>query len=148
MLRLNLGAGAHQLDGFVNLTPPAWRFQEGLGRYEDGSVDGITISHALMYLPLADWPALFTEIARVLKPGGVVRVTEDATDDRASERFGGWHDAVTLTSAKLVAKHLRAAGLRVPRLKDPLDTRFADGSLVQQWHGSPPKVFHVEGVKP
>ena len=148
LVKLNLGAGAHPLDGFVNRGPEndGWRFEDGLPEYEDGTVDGITISHSLMYLPLDFWPAVFAEIARVLRPGGVLRVTEDTTDDRRSERYGGAPDAVTLTSADLVILHATAAGLRADRVK-PDESWFADLSLVQRWHGEPPKVFHVEALK-
>ena len=147
MTRLNLACGPHELEGFDNLNPPAWRFEEGLG-YPDGSVEGISVSHGTMYVALTDWPYVFSEFARVLEPGGIVRITEDATDDPESERFGGWHDAVTLTSKKLVAKHLRAAGLTVVRGIDADSTAFTDRSLIQAWHGPEPKVFHVEGRKP
>jgi len=143
--RLNLACGPHRIDGFDNLDLPDWRFQDGLGSYPDGSVEGITESHGLMYLPLEDWPALFAEFARVLAPGGVVRITEDATDDKRSSRFGGWEDAVTLTSAALVCIHLEAAGLRWKHAEK--FTWFKDESLMQAWHGRYPKVFFIEGIK-
>lgn len=153
MLKLNLGAGHHPLAGFVNLDPDyeadgRWSFEDGLRGHADESVDAITISHALMFLRIQAWPEAFAEFARVLKPGGVLRITEDSTDDRASERYGGHHDAVTLTSLALVSTHLRLAGLEVCYLDRPSETNFRDGSLVQEHHGKPPKVFHVEGVKP
>ncbi len=152
MLKLNLGSGDATLDGFVNLTPPAWRFQDGLGDYADGTVDGITISHALYLVPLYEWPKVFAEFARVLKPGGVVRITEDATDDPNSERYGGFRDAVTLTSRSLVRMQLGIAGLTTAALSDPDqefdNSSFVDRSLIQQLHGRPPKVFAAEGVKP
>lgn len=142
-MKLNLGCGPRRLDGFVNLDlKDGWSFQDGLGDFDDATVDGITVSHALMYVPIADWPVVFAECARVLKPGGVMRVTEDATDDRRSDRFGGWRDAVTLTSRSLVKTHMEIAGLEVSRKRKP-----TDGSLVQAWHGVPPKVFAVEGLK-
>jgi len=147
MIRLNLACGPHLLDGFVNLNPPGWRFEEGLN-YADGTVAAITESHGLMYVALEDWPYVFEEFSRVLEPGGIVRITEDATDDPESERCGGWHDAVTLTSRKLVGKHLRSAGLTVVRGIDADTTAFTDRSLIQTWHGAEPKVFHVEGRKP
>lgn len=148
-LRLNLGSGAHPLDGFENLDAEnGWRFEDGLADYADGTVEAITISHALYLLPLADWPAAFAEFARVLEPGGVLRVTEDATDDRRSERYGGFHDAVTMTSAELVVTHMEVAGFKRVAKVAPWWTGYRDDSLVQQHHGKPPKVFHVEGVKP
>lgn len=147
MTRLNLAAGPYHLNGFVNLDLPEWRFEDGLGDYADDSVDAVTESHGLMYLPLAAWPAAFAEFARILRPSGIVRITEDATDDPESERFGGWEDAVTLTSAKLVRKHLRAAGL-IANSRAGDETGFPDLTLCQAWHGAPPKVFFIEGRKP
>ena len=147
MTRLNLGCGPHHLDGFDNLdAETGWRFEDGLMGYAD--VEGITVSHSLMYVPIGLWPEVFSEFARVLEPGGIIRITEDATDDPESERFGGWHDAITLTSRKLVGKHLRAAGLTVVRGIDADTTAFTDRSLIQAWHGLAPKCFWVEGRKP
>lgn len=146
-MKLNLASGAHPLDGFANLTPPDWHFQDGLNQYASESVEGITESHGLMFLPFNEWPALFTEIHRVLVPGGVVRITEDATDDPRSERYGGFAGAVALTTRGLVAKYIAEAGLRPAFVQHDLSC-FHDLSLVQSWHGKPPKVFHVEGVKP
>ena len=90
-MRLNLGCGEeHLISGFENLDARnGWRFEDGLP-YPDGSVEAITISHALYLVPLADWPAAFAEFARVLKPGGVIRITEDDATNPASSRFGGW----------------------------------------------------------
>lgn len=147
-MKLNLGSGAHPLEGFVNLDlADGWRFEDGLGDYPDGSVEAITISHALMYVPLSWWPFVFGEFARVLELGGVLRVTEDATDDRSSERYGGFPDAVTLTSAQLVVLQMGVAGFQAVRVAED-ESQFVDDSLIQRWHGSPPKVFHAEGVKP
>lgn len=145
-MRLNLGSGGHPLDGFDNLDLPGWRFEDGLG-YADESVEAITISHALMYVVGDDWPAVFAELARVLESGGgVVRITEDSTSDPESERFGGHPDAVTLTSPLLVLDHLRDAGLGATEVSADVSF-FSDYSLIQRWHGDPPKVFHVEGFK-
>lgn len=145
-MRLNLGAGGYPLPGAVNLdAQDGWRFQDGLGDYADESVEGVSISHALMYLPLADWPATFREVARVLAPGGVLRITEDATDDPLSERFGGYHDAVTLTTAENVLAAMEAAGLEGRRVTA---TERADPALQQNLHGGEPKVFFCEAVKP
>lgn len=146
MTKLNLGSGPHALEGFENLDLPDWRFQDGLGDYEDESIEGASISHALMFLPLRDWPPLFAEIARVLEPGGVVRVTEDETMDKRSPRYGGFDGAVTLTTPLLVIDHLERAGLHAGRVKEN-ETFFRDTSLMQAWHGSSPKCFWVEGIK-
>ncbi len=147
MTLLNLGCGPIRLPGFENLDlEDGWHFEDGLP-YPDASVEGVSISHALMHVALKDWPFVFREIDRVLTHGGVVRITEDSTADPESERFGGWHDAVTLTTPELVAKHMRAVGLRTRR-QTAETTGFRDGSLLQAWHGDAPKVFFVEGRKP
>lgn len=147
-MKLNLGAGPHLLVGFVNLDlADGWRFEDGLGDYPDGSVEAITVSHALMYVPLASWPLVFAEFARVLEPGGVVRITEDATDDPLSPRYGGFPDAVTLTTRGLVRGYLELCGLTVEDVRSDW-SHFRDDTLIQRWHGDPPKVFHVEGIKP
>lgn len=154
---LNLGCGTpgalswHPMPGCVNLDRSmGWCFEDGLPQYADGTVDGITVSHALMYIDERDWPKVFAEFARVLKPGGVLRVTEDVTDDPASSRFGGWkgsEPAVTLTSRPFVRAAMLTAGL-CPVNVDADTTRYRDRSLIQAQHGAPPDVFFVEGVKP
>lgn len=145
-VKLNLGAGPNLLPGFENLdASTGWRFEDGLMGYSD--IEGITVSHALMYVPIGLWPEVFSEFARVLEPGGIVRITEDDTANPDSERYGGWHDAVTLTSPKLVASHLRKAKLRVVEVTQ-FESNFKDDSLRQAWHGSSPKCFWIEGRKP
>lgn len=147
-VKLNLGSGDEHLDGFENLDAgQGWRFEDGLPGYTDGTVQAVTVSHALMYVPLSAWPAVFAEIARILEPGGILRVTEDNTEDPESERFGGWHDAVTLTGPDMVREHLKAADLK-PRKHAASTSGFKDQSLCQQWHGDEPKVFFIEGRKP
>ncbi len=147
-MKLNLGAGPKQLDGFVNLdSGEGWLFQDGLHDYPGSSIEAVSSSHSLMYLPLSEWPPLFAEVFRVLDSGGVFRVTEDNTEDPESERFGGWHDAVTLTGPTVVREHMKAVGLKV-RKHSATSTGFNDKSLLQAWHGEEPKVFFLEGRKP
>lgn len=153
-LRLNLGCGNprerswHPIDGLVNMDKSlGWSFEDGLGDFVDHSVSGITISHALMYVPVDKWPYVFSEFARVLAPGGVVRITEDVTDDPKSRRFGGWQGsepAVTLTTTALVRRHLEQAGLVVHELGKH-ESKYRDLSLCQAQHGD--DVFFLEGVK-
>ena len=147
MTRLNLGYGPYPLKGFDNLDRPEWRFEDGLPAYADGSVEAITISHSLMYLPLDRWTTLLYEVYRALEPGGILRVTEDNTEDPESERFGGWHDAVTMTGPAMMRPYLKDAGFKV-RKHTATSTGFRDRSLLQAYHGGEPKVFFVEGRKP
>lgn len=155
-LRLNLGCGTpntrswHPMPGMVNLDRSlGWKFEDGLGDFVDGSVAGITISHALMYVALEDWPRVFSEFARVLAPGGVLRITEDDATNPESPRYGGWkgsEPAVTLTDAKMVREHMERVGLASFEV-DRTTSRFRDGSLRQAQHGEPPSVFFAEGVR-
>lgn len=123
-----------------------WRMQDGLD-YQDGSVDAITISHMFLYVPAEQWPAAFAELYRVLKPGGIVRITEDNTEDPESERYGGWHDAKALTGPKVVRAALKEVGF-VARKVVADQSLYRDLSLCQAWHGGEPKVFFMEGAKP
>lgn len=155
-LRLNLGCGTpgtrswHPIDGFVNLDKALdWRFEDGLGQFADHSVAGITISHALMYLEERHWPAFLSECSRVLVEGGVLRITEDETQNPASRRYGGWKGsdpAMTLTSPAMVRAYLERAGLMAYEVTGE-KSHYRDGSLRQSQHGDPPNVFFMEGVK-
>lgn len=155
-LRLNLGCGTpntpswHPMPGFVNLDRSlGWRFEDGLGEFADGSVAGISVSHSMMYVSGDDWPGVVAEFARVLKPGGVVRITEDDTTNPASSRYGGWRGsapAVTLTDPAMVRRHLEIAGFTVHDVT--ADTsRYPDASLCQAQHGKAPDCFWIEGVR-
>lgn len=163
-LRLNLGCGTpgrpswHPLPGMVNLDKSlGWAYEDGLGQFSDGTVHGITISHSLMYVPKSLWPFVFGELHRVLvrrhehnEPAGVLRVTEDDCFHPQSSRRGGWRgseSAVELTSARLVLEAMRRAGFKVYREVGPYETSFMDDSLCQRYHGNPPHVFFVEGIK-
>lgn len=155
-LRLNLGCGTegtrswHPMPGLVNLDKSmGWRFEDGLPDFLTGSVAGITVSHALMYVALPDWSRVFREFARVLAPGGVIRITEDDATSGASSRCGGWkgsEPAVTLTDAAMVRAALVGAGLQAFDATAST-TRYRDASLCQAQHGEPPDVFFIEGVR-
>lgn len=147
-LRLNLGGGINPLPGFVNLDKSnGWTFEEGLGRFPDGSVEAITESHALMYVDVELWPFVFSEIARVLVPGGTVRITQDAIGAPGSGRPTIRPGAAVATTADLVLWHLDRAG--IPGcLVAAAQTGFVDGTLIQQNYGREPDVFHVEAAKP
>jgi LmbE family N-acetylglucosaminyl deacetylase len=151
-VRLNLGGGLNAIPGFVNLDKSldrglGWSFEDGLGQFPDESVDAITESHALMYVPAGRWPFVFDEIARVLVPGGTVRMTHDAIGAAGSRRPAIRPGAAVATSAELVLWHLDRAGIP-GRLVNQDETGFDDASLIQQNYGRQPDVFHVEAVKP
>ncbi|WP_109469307.1 class I SAM-dependent methyltransferase [Azospirillum sp. TSH58] len=71
---INLDFRPHRKDG---LQATLWEFHMGLRAFEADSVDGITISHMMMYVPISQYHEFFKDCFRVLKRGGVLRVTED-----------------------------------------------------------------------
>lgn len=147
--KLNLGAGEHKLFDFDNLDPSyeqPWRFEDGLSMYEDDSVDAITTSHALMYVPGEKWRACFEEMARVLRPGGVVRITGDNIGGEGSTRTEIRPGAEVETSPGLALELLEEVGLGPEHVTENISV-WHDRSLIQTNYGSEPDVFHVEGVK-
>ena len=147
MIKINCGCGRYPLAGFVNLDKKkGWVAQDGLKDFEDFSISGITISHMLIYLSHRETYDFFKECYRVLGQGGIIRITEDNTTSPESEIFGGWRDFITLTDPKIMIILLEKAGFTA-RECAPDETLFIDKSLIQQFHGSPPRVFHVEGAK-
>lgn len=77
--RLNLGSGSHLLDGFLNadVSPRADVYMD-VSRplpLPDRSVDVVLCEEVIEHIPFSDASALARELARVLKPGGCVRVT-------------------------------------------------------------------------
>jgi hypothetical protein len=79
-----------------------WAWADGLQVFTAGSVRSITMSHALMYCPAHDRAATIAEFARLLRPGGVVRVVEDSD-------YNG--EQATFVDPVLLASQFRAAGL-------------------------------------
>jgi predicted SAM-dependent methyltransferase len=167
MVKLNLGCGKFPLKGFTNLDirgdlagkpefqdcdfTGGWKWQEGLPNYEDNSVDAITESHSLMYCTVEEYPAVLAELKRVLVPGGVLRITEDNCEqsEELLEQFGlPWGNPDSKTGAKMMRRELERVGFEVHDMIKPKHTLFGDSSLIQQFHGTPPRVFHMEAIKP
>ena len=148
--KLNLGSKHRKLKGFDNLDKIfGWRFQHGLPQYPDNSIEGITISHALMFLTPFELAKFTQEMYRVMKPGGVVRITEDDTENPKSlwYKTGNLRSGpYCLTGPKMIRGVLSGAGFRVHDV-DRIKTYFYDKSLMQAYRGGPPNVFFIEGVK-
>lgn len=149
-IKLNLGSKLRTLDGFVNLDKMfGWYFQDGLGAYADGTVDGITISHALMFLTVDELQVFMKEAWRVLSPGGVIRITEDDTENPASDMFETGcipSGPRCMTGPAMMREVLEEAGFVVYDV-DRETTHFYDNSLMQAYRGGAPKRFFIEGVK-
>ena len=146
-LRLNLGGGINPIPGFVNLDKTTgWTFEQGIP-FPDHSVEAITESHALMYVDPTAWSFVFSEIARVLVPGGRLRMTHDNIGGPGSSRPVIRPRATVATTPDLFLDHLEDAGLAA-RIVHEDETGFTDRSLIQQNYGKEPDVFHVEAVTP
>jgi len=72
-VRLNIGGGKTDLPGFVNVDRCNGQEAYPL-TYGDGSVDEVRASHVLEHFSHTQTLAVLTEWARVLKPGGLMRV--------------------------------------------------------------------------
>lgn len=150
MVKLNLGSKYRKLRGFDNLDKLfGWQFQDGLPQYKDSSVDAITISHALMFITDEEIGAFMKEMYRVLKTKGVVRITEDDTEDPKSQ----WYKTGNISSqpqsllgARKLRKMLELVGFTVYDVDRRL-SHFEDESLMQAYRGGEPHVFFIEGVK-
>lgn len=146
MKKLNLGCGINKLDGFENLDiENGWSFEKGPWPHY-GTVDAITISHAIMYVSEADLKKVMYELYKCLKFYGVLRITEDNTEHPLSPRKEGYDGYAVKTGPVMMRKYLEQAGFEVHDVK-PHETRYNDNSLIQNLHGEPPKVFHMEAVK-
>ena len=168
MLKLNLGSGGFPLKGFINMDIrgdignviekrdpgeyviiPEWKWQDGLKMFSDGTIDAITESHSLMYLFIEEYNAAFREIHRVLKDGGIFRVTEDncKRSKEELEKDGlPWGNPASAIGPIKMKKELEEVFSEVMD-SSPEKTNFKDNTLIQQFHGTPPRVFHVEAIK-
>lgn len=158
---LHLGCGRDIREGCINKDPilDGWKFEDGLPEFADGSVDAITISHALQNVAPRDLKAVIWEFARVLRVGGVLRITDDETEDPKSPRYGkpwvGPHGSVHPTGRVTMGMAIVAAGLRLHH--QPFGgTEFLEAPhLVLIYHreknwgmsGDGRYVFYLEGVK-
>lgn len=150
MKLLHLGCSDDIRPGFDNLDPiiNGWTFQSGLP-YADDSVDGITISHALMYVPELEWYPVLTEFHRVLHKFGVVRITEDDCESPHSGRYNKpYPGAAVRTGPYMATRILREVGF-FAEMCNAKETRFMDESLLisHRENKQPRYVFYVEGVK-
>jgi predicted SAM-dependent methyltransferase len=73
-IRLNLGGGKLQIDGYTTIDRSVGTEVFPLAGYEDGSVDDIYASHVLEHFSHADVPKVLEHWCKKLKPGGRLRV--------------------------------------------------------------------------
>ncbi len=169
MIKLNLGCGGFPLKGFVNMDIrgdignviesrdpgeyiiiPEWKWQDGLKGFSDGVVDAITESHSLMYLTIEEYNIAFREIYRVLKDGGIFRITEDNCErpKEELEKDGlPWGNPASAVGSIEMKKELEEVFPKVIEISSAGITYFKDNTLIQQFHGTSPRVFHIEAIK-
>lgn len=65
--------------------------------FDDASFDLVNMRYIVGFMPLEQWPALFAECMRLLRPGGLIRVTEGdrpLSNNAVFERYMSlWADA-------------------------------------------------------
>jgi predicted SAM-dependent methyltransferase len=148
---LHLGGGDDRHEGQIDKDPTidGWRFEYGLD-FEDETVDGITISHALMYAKVSKLSYVFSEFYRVLKPGGVIRITEDDTEDPLSRRYKDpYRGATWATGPIALTELLNEAGFDSEITQWNWSNFPTDQLLIyHREHTKPAYYCYVEGVKP
>lgn len=86
MVRLNLGCGAVRLEGYVNLDIKDGTDVRKLP-YKDGTVDEVYASHLLEHFDYDnEVPDVLKEWVRVLRPGGILRLSVPDVDKYCKER--------------------------------------------------------------
>lgn len=166
MLKLNLGCGNYPKDGWVNCDRRGgyqrWELS-GLANqiteldlttfpypFPDCSVDLITISHCFNQIEEQYIFGILGELHRILKPGAIVRITDDDVESERSPiyRLPHFH-ALWYTGPLILCDLLRKAGFRAHVLSK--NTTFSlDRSVLVTNHPEAPEeaLFFVEGVKP
>jgi SAM-dependent methyltransferase len=113
-LLLNLGCGSKKLDGYVNVDfygDPDIRHDLNAFPYpwDDNSVDHIVMTHVLEHIP--DWWSAFCECARILKPGGTLRVhVPDESSSTALAYRDHHHVFHRVTFDSIVKNHIAKVG--------------------------------------
>lgn len=80
MTKLHLGCGNVHLEGYVNIDAQESKAADKIGDvkeldYDDASVDMIYSCAVIEHVGRHEWKAVLAEWARVLKPGGLLRIS-------------------------------------------------------------------------
>jgi SAM-dependent methyltransferase len=127
-LKLNLGSGSSVLPGWTNLDPrrvhPSivrWSFDE-LIPFGDNKADVVFTSHVFNYVDESRYVECLLDIWRVLRPGGVLRLSEDRTDNGYIWRRPGRKHATgvlrSLPTREKIERALRAVGFTIFEVSD------------------------------
>jgi len=122
-VRLNIGAGAHEIEGFSPIDRSLGTEAYPLD-YPDESVDEIRASHILEHFPHGTVQEVVNDWVRTLKPGGILRVAvpdflkiaqsylDGKPDNHQGYIMGGQGDVNDYHMAILDAENLREAFIR------------------------------------
>lgn len=91
-IRLNLGAGKRALPGYRNIDIKDGRQAYPLTEYQDGTVDEVRAVHLLEHFPASLCMDVLREWVRVLKPGGVLRISVPDLEKVARRYIDGLPD--------------------------------------------------------
>lgn len=163
MIRLNLGCGKNLIEGWTNVDrkpstqgwehDPATKDQvydvdlNGPWPWKDNSVDAITVSHLLYCMSADEKRHVIRECYRVLKPYGIVRITDDDNEDERSMYFNALHhNSQEKTSKRKIVWYMEQAGFAVVLLNH-CQTISPFLEICVDLHHDGPAIFFLEGCK-
>jgi predicted SAM-dependent methyltransferase len=142
LVKMSLGCGPHVWDGWHCLDPRA-ELDERILRWEwpellpvgDCRADVVFTSHVFNYIPEAEYPRFLLEIWRVMRPGAVARLAEDATDSgyvwrRPGDRARGTGVIRSLPTRAKIEAAAKSVGFEV-RLSRPGETLSPHKDVLQ-----------------
>ena len=156
-MKLNLGCSKYILRGWENFDN-AERFQQLNGRplpegirdidltqfpypFENDSVEAIVLSHCLNQIDESHYEALFSELQRILVPGGILRITDYNNDIHPMH-----YSAVTHLNIQKVLHRMEGAGFR-SEVMVSRRTQFHDKTILVDNHRHVGTGrFFVEGI--
>ncbi len=94
--------------------------------FSDGSVDGAWASASLLHLGCRDMRTAFTEVRRVLRPGGILFTSMKAGRGRRREPCGRWFSYVEPSEW---IRRLESEGFAVLRSGEQVETRPEVGAV-------------------
>lgn len=163
MIRLNLGCGKHILEGWTNVdrkpSTQGWEHDpatkdkvydvdlNGPWPWKDNTVDAITVSHLLYCMSTLQKKNFLHEAHRVLKPYGVIRITDDDNEHPQSMYHTKMHhNSIEPTSKRKIEWYLQQAGFTVVEMPaDKTISPFKD--ICIDLHRDGPAIFFLEGCK-
>ena len=145
---LHLGCDDVIIPTFLNFDPRlnGWKFEYGLGFLQDRSVDGITISHAFQCVEPGHVGFVLCEFFRVLKIGGVLRITDDNTEFKSSKRYKELVPGAKIyMGPHIMRKDLEGVGFTV--VDQPRDRSLSSNPWMMIAERPDDYVFFIEGIK-